>query len=174
MSLKLLNLDSKTRHEMIKELDFDISKGTVYISKRLNNNGKRNWVELLKQAIEGHDDNWLADQILSKNMLEDKELSTRNGKSYVKRVPENAHITLSESEFNRLYIRGLCSRAISEKVISLVIYRAKESYKPRDESEIKIGNLLDPSKLLDDLRNSNGKTPSYLPEVNSGLSVKIP
>lgn len=174
MALTYKNLDARTREEMSKELSASAAKDDVYISPRLNDDGKAQWVTLLSMAADKHDDAWLAQQLRSGSLLRSQETATRQGKPYVKSVPVSAPETLAEGEFNRWYIRGLCIRAIAEGIKSVIVYRARISENPRAESEALIGANLDPAALLDDLRNSQGKEPKLLPYVNSGLSVKLP
>jgi hypothetical protein len=79
---------------------------------------------------------------------------------------------LAEGEFNRLYIRALCRRAIAEEA-DLQVYRARFSSQP--DSESRIGELIDPAALLADLRAHNGqKTDLGVPgHPNSGVSVRL-
>ncbi len=79
-------------------------------------------------------------------------------------------------EFNVFYCRGLCSRAISESILRLEVYRAKNVFHPRRDSIEKIGLLVDPAVVLIDLRNSRGSQPSFgiPPGPNTGLTLKIP
>ena len=55
------------------------------------------------------------------------------------------------------------------------VCRVRESARPRPESECKIGERVDATMLLEDLRNNPGQnTFSGIPGgVNSGLSVKL-
>ncbi len=90
-------------------------------------------------------------------------------------MPVDANKTLTDREYNRFYIRGLCIYAIKTNVQSLVVYRTKESSNPRSESLMKIGMKVDQKILLNDLRSNVGiDTFLGLPAgQNSGLSVKI-
>lgn len=174
MALFYRNLDSQTRQEMLKELASDVAASDVYISPRLNSAGQAQWASLLHEAAERENDAWLASKLHSGSLLEGQETATRNGKTFLKLVPSNAPETLAEGEFNRLYIRGLCARAISAGIPSVVVYRGRDSSNPRPESEAMIDQILDPFALLQDLRASKGKAPTVLPYVNSGLSVHLP
>ncbi|WP_255415883.1 hypothetical protein [Petrotoga sp. Shatin.DS.tank11.9.2.9.3] len=42
MAIQYKNLDDQTRKFMLKELEMDVKEGTLYISPRLNSNGKSN------------------------------------------------------------------------------------------------------------------------------------
>lgn len=95
---------------------------------------------------------------------------------YTARVPVNAPEVMSEGEFNRFYCRGLCQRAIKNGIKGLIVYRAKAVAQPRPESEAKIGMVIDPSVLLNDLRTATGLEPALgiPPGPGSGLCVRLP
>ncbi|HEX3143912.1 MAG TPA: hypothetical protein VHQ64_08070 [Pyrinomonadaceae bacterium] len=91
-----------------------------------------------------------------------------------KAVPRNAHTLFAQCEFNRFYCRGLCCYAIGNPVNGIRIYRARQSSKPRPQSEAKIGRLLDPNIVLKDLRDHLATDVEFgLPEINSGLSLEL-
>ena len=175
--LKLLNLDGKTRRFMLEEVDSDIKNGTLYVSPRLSNTGQQNYVALLKEAIQSHDDAWLADQLRNHGRMNRtlQRAKPTGGYSTVA-MPANAPETLAEGEFNRFYARALCRVAEEEGVPDLIIYRAKEVKNPRPESVRKIGTTINARALLDDLRAHPGmETALGLPPgANSGLSVRLP
>lgn len=105
-----------------------------------------------------------------------QELShTKTGQVITKRVPIDAAETLAEGEFNRFYLRGLCRRAIRDRIESVEIYRAKEVANPRSESSMMLGQRLDAQRLLADLRANLGvDTALHLPPgPNSGLSARL-
>ena len=99
----------------------------------------------------------------------------RGGTTQV-RMPKNAPEMLAEGEFNRLYARGVCRRAIAQGIEEVTIYRAKDVSNPRPESEMKIGTRVNAKLLLEDLRTHQGVDPALgLPGgPNSGLSVRLP
>jgi len=175
MSLNPTNLDDLTRKMMVVEIEDDITSQRTYLSSRLNQRGTEQWTTLLKEAVEHHDDAWLANEIRSKGLLKEVEERRKPKGGYTNaKLPFNAHEMLAEGEFNRVYIRGLARRAIEEGK-SLIVYRAKEVVNPRQESEDKIGNAVDPKQLLEDLRTHIGMdTALGLPAgPNSGLSVQF-
>lgn len=174
MALRYGDLDNRTRAMMVQELELDVSQNDVYVSPRLNAAGRSQWVVLLRAAAESHDDGWLAEQLRGRNLLNEEELQARGGKIYSKKVPHNAPETLAEGEFNRLYIRGVCARAVAEGIATVVVYRGRPSANPRPESEAMIGAALSAAELLEDLRRSKGRDPAMLPYVNSGLTVRLP
>ncbi|MGN6367039.1 MAG: hypothetical protein ACTHN5_02140 [Phycisphaerae bacterium] len=174
--LNLVNLDEKTRHHMLQELDADVTADTLYRSPRLNDEGRRVYPQLLREACANHDDQWLALQLRNQGCFLEKE--TRRTKTGVisANVPITAPQTLAEGEFNRYYARGLCRRAIDGAIPLLLIYRAKEVENPRSESLRLIGTQISPKALLDDLRAHPGMDTALRlpPGPNSGLSVKLP
>ena len=92
------------------------------------------------------------------------------------RAPATAADTLAEGEFNRLYMRGLCRRALDDGITALTVYRAKGVRQPRAESLAIIGQPVDAVALLAELRAAFGSEPAgdMLFGPNSGLSVKLP
>jgi hypothetical protein len=81
MGINYKNLDEKTREYMLEELEIDIKQGSLYISPRLNSNGQLMWPELLKEAIIGHKDDWLATQLNMRDLMKSsEERKLRSGK----------------------------------------------------------------------------------------------
>ncbi len=177
MGIYYKNLDEKTREFMLKELEMDIEQGKIYISPRLNASGQSNWINLLKEAITHHNDDWLAYQLKVKGYMNTHESrKTKTGKVINARVPINAPETLATGEFNRYYARGLCLRAIAEGIDEVIVYRGKDVQNPRIESQYKIGQRVNAKALLEDLRNSLGIEPALgiPPGPNSGLTICLP
>ena len=176
MALHYENLDVSTRSFMLSEVDLDLSHEKLYISPRLNELGAQNYVSRLKEAIEHHDDAWLAQQLRSRGYLKDSEQrKNQDGGSTAVRVPKTAPDTLSEGEFNRYYARGLCVRAIDEGIDQVEIYRGKPVSPSRPESEALLGKRVSAEALLKDLRESIGVEPALglPPGPNSGLTVRM-
>ncbi|MBI5680280.1 MAG: hypothetical protein HZC47_05255 [Methanobacterium sp.] len=175
MSFNLENLDEEIRGLMLEELDLDMKNKRLYLSERLNNYGKSEYPEILKNGMLKGNCETLAAALILENYWNEKEprRSKKYGLKYVK-VPKNAHETLAEGEFNRFYIRALCRKAIINKN-EIEIYRAKQVRNPRKESQIIIGKSLDPKKLLEDLRVKIGVDTvlGMPPGPNSGLSIRI-
>jgi len=174
MGLMLENLeDGGIRDLILEEIEFDIGHETLYMSNRLKPGLEKVYVSLLKDAASSGDCDSLASGIVINGCLLSTVPDSRT-KSGVRKVPKDAHITLAEGEFNRFYIRALCRKAISDDV-DLEVCRAKIVRSPRPESQMKIGQSVDPNKLLEDLRNNVGiDTALGIPAgPNSGLSVKF-
>lgn len=174
MALNLRNLDSRTRELMLEELLIDIEKKVLYLSKRLNDSGILKYPELLRYAIEKGNDNILAQELKNGYLKVTEQRKKPKGGFSVVNVPVNANEMLAEGEFNRFYMRALCSRAIDEGKV-LIVYRAKNVTNPRPESQMKIGHTVNPHQLLKDLRENIGTdTALGLPAgPNSGLSVRL-
>jgi hypothetical protein len=177
MGINYENLDNRTREFMIKELELDISSGRLYISPRLNSAGKANWGNILREAIQNYNDDWLAGQLLDRGFMRtQEEKRTPSGGTTVAKVPATAIETLAEGEFNRFYARGLCARAIEDGVPDVEVYRGKQVQQPRPVSQAMIGRRIGAKILLEDLRKSQGVEPALKipPGPNSGLTIRLP
>jgi len=125
MGILYENLDERTREFMIQELNLDISNGRLYKSQRLNSFGQETWSEILREAVQSHNDDWLADQLQTRGCFETYEPRKTRGRITMVKVPKNASETLAEGEFNRFYARALCS--IESKTEYLRLKFAEES-----------------------------------------------
>ena len=176
MGLAYRDLHEPTRKMMIDEINYDILRGSIYLSNYLTDDGKLEWASLLMQAAATGSDDTLAHQLQTNGHIRQlAERRTKNGMSMV-RVPHSAHETMAEGEFGRYYVRGLCRRAIADGIATLVVYRAKAVMQPRLGSEEKIGTHIDPKIILTDLRETVGVEPllGLPPGPNSGLTLCIP
>ena len=176
MALYYENLDEITRSFMLNEVVSDVSLNRLYMSPRLNEFGRQNYVYFLQEAVVHHNDGWLAQQLSSHGYMTDYEQRrTRGGGFTSAKVPVNAPDTLSEGEFNRYYTRGLCVRVIEEGLEQVEVCRGKQVSQPRWESEAMLGRRLSAEALLKDLRESIGVEPALglPPGPNSGLTVRM-
>ena len=178
MALYLENLDDRTRQLMLAEMDYDIANNALHISPFLSGQGQRDYANLLREAIESGNDETLAQDLRTHRRLI-RTLPRRKPKGgyAIAATPENAAEVLSESEFNRYYIRALARRAIEDGIAELVVYRAKQVNSPRPESEALVETTISPEDLLEDLRSHPGDEPPSLgvpSGPNSGLSVRLP
>lgn len=176
MALALENLDDETRRYMLAELDRDEAEaGGAYISERLSPQGVAAYPSALREAIASGDDTNLQSVLERPGMLNshDKSYLSKKGKLVTPVMNKRAPQTLAEGEFNRYYVRGLCARVCDEGGGSVEVYRARESTWERPESAALIGSRIDATELLDDLRSHIGVEPKLLPDVNSGLSVRL-
>ena len=177
MPLNYRNLDQRTRALAATELASDIAAKAIYMSPRLSAKGAGSWPSLLSEAIAFHDDTWLANEVRHGGLMNTHEERRKpKGGTTVAQVPATAPDTLAEGEFNRYYVRGLCLRAIEDKLPHVEVYRARHSENPRPESQVLIGKHFSPDALLNDIRTSPGVEPALgvQPGPNSGLSVCIP
>jgi hypothetical protein len=174
MGLTYLDLDETTRRYMLEELSLDIKENLVNYSSYFNEAGKTIWLEKFSEAIQKYDDDWLALQLKQNGcFLDKKSFTTKSGRISSRSVPYTAAETFAEGEFNRLYMRAICSQAL-KGAGKVVVYRGKSVDNPRQDSESKIGNEISANELLVDLRTSPGRgTRLGIGEANSGLSVKL-
>lgn len=178
MGIKYENLDTETRAHMLEEVDL----GGHYVSPRLTPEGVAAWPTLMREAVQTHSDDWLAQELLNRNFVCGEESYTRDGVTRTRRVNQpHAAQQLSEGEFNRYYLRGLCQRAKKEGKGELVIYRGKEVANPRPESEAKIGALVPIGPLLESLRTNDFVNIENAVGItgapggpNSGITCKLP
>jgi len=162
------NLTPAVREYMLREIDQDIADGVLYLSKRFTEAGNIGYPALLRSAATDYNEAWLAERLIGSFI--DMEMSA--GKP--KKVASNAHTLLAQSEFNRFYCRGICSYVIENPGTVVRIYRARESSKPRPQSEAKIGRVLVADVVLKDLQNRTGTDVDFgMPEINSGLSLEL-
>ena len=175
MGIRYGSLDEEVRTYMAQELEFDLSRNCLYVSRRLTAAGAEQWPSILREAVLHHDDSWLAATLRASGALDTyEERHAQNGKVTMARIPVTAPDTLAEGEFNRFYARGLCAQVLASKGTEVEVYRGKDVQSPRLESQAMIGKHFPAAKLLDDLRQSIGvDTAMRLPPgPNSGLTVR--
>lgn len=162
---------------MLQEVEFDVESGNLYRSKHFNDTGNAVYLDLIRQAVQHNDDDWLAERIRVGNCMNRTYTKRKPTGGYTEaKVAWNAPDTFAEGEFNRYYARGLCLHATATGVPALLVYRAKAVMAPRADSEAMIGTMIEAQALLADLRTHQGvDTALGLPNgPNSGLSVRLP
>lgn len=172
------SLDSATRERMVLEFDDDLAADRLYLSPRLTAPGASSYPELLRQALAAGDCDSFAEALRAPGVLKTREFAKnpRGGAPIEKAVPRTAPETLAEGEFNRFYARGLCRLVLeTDEAATVLIYRARESVRPRPDSERLIGTRVPARQLLEDLREHVGvDTALGLPAgPNSGISICI-
>lgn len=177
MSFDYTHLDQRTRALMLREIDRDVSGGTLYLSDNLSLEGCRSYPELLRDAARTGNEDTLAAAL--QHCLNSHEKPRRLRSGALSRPPimrSNAHEMLAEGEFNRFYMRALCLRAIEDGISEVIVYRAKSVSDPRAGSEAKIGTRLPTHALLEDLRTHPGTNTALglPPGPNSGLCIRFP
>ena len=174
MAFNFKNLDETTRRYMAEEIEAARRDDNLYLSKRFNTAGEREWPNLLLEAAWKHDDHWLAYQLESRGLMKGLEGSaTPSGGYTVKHVPHTAAETMAEGQFNRYYILGVSRRAIKEGKDRVFVYRAKPVAQPRPESQRLIGSSRDPSELIRQIRPRQSSLGHELLKPNSGLSIYL-
>ena len=177
MALYYFNLDERTRQLMLDELEYDNAHNQVHISPFLSGQGQRDYVDLLRHAIQsGSDETLEKDLSARRRITRALPRKKRSGGFGIAATPVNAAQVLAEGEFNRYYIRALARRAIEDGIKELIVYRAKRARRPRAQSEALIETTLPPKELLEDLRSNPGGPPALgVPGgSSSGLSVRLP
>jgi len=177
MALRLESINDDVRRFMLQEVEYDVQRGTLYLSKHFNNTGNATYPDLIRQTVQHYDDEWLADRIRHGNCMNQTTMRRKPKGGYTEvKVAVTAPDTFAEGEFNRFYARGLCLHAIEAGTPALLVYRAKAVMVPRADSEAMIGTMIVAQALLDDLRIHQGvDTALGLPNgPNSGLSVRLP
>lgn len=178
MALTLVDLNQQVRDLMSKEIQSDYASERIYFSRRLSDSGRKEYVDLLTEAIVDHDDEWLANELRQAGRL--NTLETRSGEIKARKVPSDAPNMIAEGEFNYYYMRALCKYAQENNIAQVRVYRAKAVQNPRPESQEKIGAMLSARSLYDDLvvnHGSGGNFDTILglpPGPNSGLSIQLP
>jgi hypothetical protein len=169
------NLDETTRAAMLEAIDEAERSNNIYYSTRFNEAGNRQWLPLLRQAAQEHNEHWLAYQLEANGLMKGFEGAHKPSGGYtIKHVPHTAAETMAQGQFNRFYILGLCKRARAEGISDLVVYRAQESADPRLESETLIGARLSVDEIESQLKETRASFKSQLVKPNSGISVKLP
>ncbi len=173
MGLNYLNLDAEARKFMLEELEITVGDAKVYVSNYLSDNGKQDWLPLLKQACESGTDVTLATELASDGRLLKHTLRKKPKGGFTQAdVPHTANETLAEGQFNRLYIRAICRCALSTGRTTVRVYRAAERAEERPASVALVGTDIDAAALLEKLRDALDFKSGF-PEPNTGLSVTL-
>lgn len=172
--MEFRDLTSEVRALMAREFSRDGEEPSDLWRLRLTPRGEKDFSKLMREAISHGDSDSLAEALELHGRMKEREFAHRGSLAYEKRAPSNAARLLAEGEFNRLYIRAVCLRALELGHKQVTIYRARPSTHPRPESQEKIGQKIDAKALLEDLRaNPPEKTKFGIPEVGGGLSVHL-
>jgi hypothetical protein len=175
MALKYRFLDSRLRDFMLAELMQDLQKNSLYLSPRLIAHAEPQWIELFKEAIKTHDETWFAKEVRRLGLIKThEEKAQRDGKVFLVPIPASVAESLTETEFNRMYVRAVCFEALADQEEFVQICKGRETSSPRLASEVKVGRKIPAAKLLSDLRaNLDVDTALGIPlGPNSGLTVK--
>lgn len=169
----LINLED-IREFMISEIETDISKGLLYISDRLNSEGKEQYPIKLLEAAKSMNTDEFINSFGLENFNSHYPRKTKTGFTQAK-MPYNANSQLCGGEFNRFYIRAVCLKAINLGKKNITVYRARPSDNPRIESLKIEGKEFNAEELLKDLRTNIGVDTALglPPGPNSGMSAHL-
>ena len=175
MAFEFEDLDATTRRYMLDEMRRDIILDEFTLSRRLTEHGDDLFPDLLEEAINLHDEDWLAYQLEYNECIEAIEPRTVDGIVTMVKVPRNAAQLMAEAAFNAYYMRALCRRALDEGERYVEVYRAKPTATRRRRSALTEGARFLAEHLLTDLRQ-RGEVGALLGlgRSNSGLSVRRP
>lgn len=127
MGLDYRNLDADTRKYMLEELEISRAEGLIYYSNYLSEGGKAEWLDLLGTACAGGNDVTLAQALGQAGRLLTRTLRKKPKGGFTEvAVPHTANETLAEGQFNRLYIRAICRRALAAGQKTVLVYRAAD------------------------------------------------
>jgi hypothetical protein len=164
MGLRYENLDEITRRYMVEEIEHSIGRHELYRYKEFTDDGWKDYPEVLIKAAKEGDDDFLSVTLYHSNCFRLDSL-------------RESYSIFAEAEFNRIYIRALCRRAIDENK-RLQVYMAKPTEETK-EDDLKLGQFIKPEQLLMLLRDQESRGTSIeeilgiqLPP-NSGISVRL-
>jgi hypothetical protein len=174
MPFEFRNLDGMTRRYMMEEIEAAGKNDNLYFSIRFNSAGIALWPVLLLEAAKSYNEHWLAYQLEIRGLMKGMEGGrTLLSRYTVKHIPDTAAETISEGQFNRYYILGLCRRAVAEGKTNVHVYRAKEVRNPRPGSERLIDSSFNPYELIAQIRPRQLSLGHILLRPNSGLSIRL-
>lgn len=178
MGFLYLELDRDTRRFMREELERDLGEGKLSLSARLTRRGRADFPTLLQQVIEDPEASsvTLAQLLGSQGRMEAFEPQSGNSRRIGRvKMASDAHEVLAEYEFNRLYMRAICLRALASGETHVRVYRAREAVSQRHRSTHLEDRLLSAAEVLEDLRRNSGRqTEIGLGRPRSGLSLCTP
>jgi hypothetical protein len=167
------NLTSDTRALMVQEINEARARGSLYYSRRFNENGQEAWPGLLLQAAQSYNEHWLAYQLEALNSFKDLEVREKPLGGYtVAHTPNTKAEILADAEFNRYYMLAVCRQALAASK-PVTVYRAKLRGEPRPDSEALVGTEIAPAELIPALIAPPKGAPHFLLQPNSGLSLVL-
>lgn len=151
---------------MLNEVLHDIAKRVFYFTPRFNENGRKIYVSLMKEAIAtGGEDT------LQAGLQEGDNFNKYEAQG--KKVSNNVAVNFAQQEFNKYYIRAVCVKAIEMNERDVEVYRAHPLTVKKHKSDLRIGAKINADRLLKELRSSIGVPSTVFPELVSGLSVRL-
>jgi hypothetical protein len=170
-----VDLNLTTRKFMLEAIDEAEKTDNIYYSKRFTEEGKKQWLSLLKKAANEYNEHWLAFKLEEGQLLTKLEGAIKPTGGYsIKHVPQNASETLAEGQFARFYMLGLCLLAHEKNISNLIVYRAKENETHRPDSDLLIGTQISITDIESQLKDIQASFKSKLVQPNSGLCLRLP
>ena len=77
-----IDLDGTTRRFMLEAIEEAEQSNTIYFSTRFNDEGKKQWLPLLKEAAREHNEHWLAYQLEANEMMTGFEVADKPSGGY--------------------------------------------------------------------------------------------
>lgn len=115
-------------------LEFKKEPGGVPFHPRvLSDHGRRQFPQIMEEAIKSGDDGILAQALNKQAFFQDRPRRTKTGTTKVRTNPTADSKMLALTEFNTWYVRGLSRRLMEEGVEVCEVYRADPALVPRCE-----------------------------------------
>lgn len=133
---------------LINEAEIEVLNKSYIHSKRLNNRGRRRFPELLVQAAEKNDTQWLIKALQQPQFLRNRESRKEEGNvlRFV-RMPKNPVESLAHAQMDRLRLRAHC-RLMLELGHKKITLAARKQNAPWEMEK----RTFDTKMVLDDLR----------------------
>jgi hypothetical protein len=166
--------DNQTRWLMVDELERDQRATRVYDSPLLTEEGREDYPSLLRDAVLNFDETWLADELLKGGRVVASEpLGQSDTETEV--TPQMVRVLVAQ-EFNRLYCRAICRRAIESNTVSVEVYRAEVVPALSRQGEDFLHRNHHPTDMLDVLRKCESLEAAlaFPSSQHSGLSLRLP
>jgi len=163
----LIDLNEETRRRMLDEFEADVANGAVFQSAIVAPADESRYLDVHRDAFAAGDPESFAEAVVDLGLLQDRQASGSKVN-----VPA-ASKRLAAGQFGAYYARAVASVAL-DAGLPIEVYRARQSTSSRPESERLLGQRLDPTKLLADLRANSSEPQLFavLPDVNSGINIK--
>jgi len=162
-------LTDETRASMLREFGAEERRANPYRSPRLTEEGVAAFPDAMRSAIVDGDEESLEYELLDPDFWEAWETYRRNGFLRNRRVNFAAAAkSLSRTEFNTWYVRGLAKRLIDEGLEHCQIYRAEDA---RDTSR---GCPLSEGELLSLQEVYHGHRAHYWPTPGNPDALSVP
>jgi len=157
--LQLENLDARTRGYMRAEFEDDPDRESLYFNPQPSERGVLDYPDLLLAAIDNGSDVTRGNILAFHGRLKETEGHRVGAETKTMRAPATASDTLADAEFNRMYLRGLCRRALDDGITALIVYRAEGVRQVRADSPAIVGQPVDVTALLAGLRARSESEP---------------